>query len=126
MRLILYKRIANAPTEIALQELREEIIDRFGLLPDPAKLLFTVTELKIKATPLGIRKIDAGPLGARIEFHRQPNVDPTVIIGLLQTAPQTYRLQGPARLRILGDYPDAATRVDAVTRLLEELQINQD
>ena len=126
MRLILYKRIANAPTEIALQELREEIIDRFGLLPDPAKLLFTVTELKIKATPLGIRKIDAGPLGARIEFHRQPNVDPTVIIRLLQTAPQTYRLQGPAQLRILGDYPDAATRVDAVTRLLEELQINQD
>ena len=126
MRLILYKRIASAPTEIALQELREEIIDRFGLLPDPAKLLFTVTELKIKATPLGIRKIDAGPLGARIEFHRQPNVDPTVIIRLLQTAPQTYRLQGPARLRILGDYPDAATRVDAITRLLEELQINQD
>lgn len=125
MRLILYKRIANAPTEIALQELREEIIDRFGLLPDPAKLLFTVTELKIKATPLGIRKIDAGPLGARIEFHRQPNVDPTVIIRLLQTAPQTYRLQGPAQLRILGDYPDAATRVDAVARLLEELQINQ-
>lgn len=82
--------------------------------------------MKIKATPLGIRKIDAGPLGARIEFHRQPNVDPTVIIRLLQTAPQTYRLQGPAQLRILGDYPDAATRVDAVTRLLEELQINQD
>ncbi|MFQ5755376.1 MAG: transcription-repair coupling factor [Acidiferrobacterales bacterium] len=125
MRLILYKRIASAQTEVALQELREEIIDRFGLLPDPAKLLFTVTALKIQATPLGIRKIDAGPRGARIEFHSQPNVDPAVIIRLLQAAPQSYRLQGPAQLRILGDYPDAAHRVDAVKRLLGELQTNQ-
>ena len=121
MRLILYKRIASAPNERALDELREEIIDRFGLLPEPAKLLFTVTSLKIEATPLGIRKIDAGPRGARIEFHRQPNIDPASIIQLLQSSPGIYKLDGPQRLRIKQDMPAIENRIHALTTLLHAL-----
>jgi transcription-repair coupling factor (superfamily II helicase) len=121
MRLILYKRIASAPSERALNELREEIIDRFGLLPDPAKLLFTVTSLKIAATPLGIRKIDAGPKGARIEFQRQPNIDPASIIQLLQSSPGIYKLDGPQRLRIKQDMPTVENRIRALTTLLRAL-----
>ncbi|MBS1236524.1 MAG: transcription-repair coupling factor, partial [Proteobacteria bacterium] len=59
-RLILYKRIAGAASTEELRELQVEMIDRFGLLPEPVKSLFSVTELKIKATPLGVRKIEAG------------------------------------------------------------------
>ncbi|HYY16162.1 MAG TPA: DEAD/DEAH box helicase, partial [Gammaproteobacteria bacterium] len=54
-RLILYKRIASARDGEALNALKEEVIDRFGLLPEPAKNLFKLTALKIRATPLGIR-----------------------------------------------------------------------
>lgn len=121
MRLILYKRIASAVTEQALIELREEIIDRFGLLPEPTKLLFTITSLKIQATPFGIRKIDVGPKGARIEFHRQPNVDPASIIRLLQSAPGVYRLDGPERLRIKQEMPTVEARVLALRQLLDSL-----
>jgi transcription-repair coupling factor (superfamily II helicase) len=121
MRLILYKRIASAVTEQALIELREEIIDRFGLLPEPTKLLFAITSLKIQATPFGIRKIDVGPKGARIEFHRQPNVDPASIIRLLQSAPGVYRLDGPERLRIKQEMPTVEARVLALRQLLDSL-----
>ncbi len=121
MRLILYKRIAGAATVEALTELREEIIDRFGLLPEPAKLLFTLTRLKIQATPFGIRKIDVGPKGARIEFHRHPNVDPASVIRLLQSAPGVYRLDGPERLRVKQDMPDVESRVHALATLLDAL-----
>jgi transcription-repair coupling factor (superfamily II helicase) len=121
MRLILYKRIAGAVTEQALIELREEIIDRFGLLPEPTKLLFAITSLKIQATPFGIRKIDVGPKGARIEFHRQPNVDPASIIRLLQSAPGVYRLDGPERLRIKQEMPTVEARVLALRQLLDSL-----
>ncbi|MFQ6022877.1 MAG: transcription-repair coupling factor [Acidiferrobacterales bacterium] len=121
MRLILYKRIANASTLAALDGLREEVIDRFGLLPDAAKLLFAVTALKIQATPLGIRKIDAGPRGARIGFHQQPNIDPTSIIHLMQSAPGTYKLDGPDRLRIVAEMPDVDMRVNALRRLFDAL-----
>src|SRR5690606_16640148 len=42
-RLIMYKRIAGAKNDDELTELQVEMIDRFGLLPDQAKLLFKVT-----------------------------------------------------------------------------------
>ncbi|MGD8430297.1 MAG: transcription-repair coupling factor, partial [Ectothiorhodospiraceae bacterium] len=44
-RLVLYKRIANASDRDQLRELQVEMIDRFGLLPEPAKNLFRLTEL---------------------------------------------------------------------------------
>ncbi|MBE9515809.1 MAG: transcription-repair coupling factor, partial [Proteobacteria bacterium] len=75
-RLVLYKRIASATGITTLQVLKEETIDRFGLLPEATELLFSVTRLKLDAGRLGIRKIDAGPKGARIDFDAQPNIDP--------------------------------------------------
>ncbi len=121
MRLILYKRISSVKTLTALQELMEEIIDRFGVLPEAGKLLFRATELKILTTPLGIRKIDAGPRGVRVEFIDKPDVDSAAILRLLQSAPKTYKLDGPNRLRILGDMPEVESRIKAIRRFLEAL-----
>jgi len=121
MRLILYKRVSAAKRLDSLQELKEEIIDRFGLLPESAQLLFRATEIKILATPLGIRKIDAGPRGIRVEFIEKPDVDPGAILRLLQSAPRTYRLDGPNRVRILGDMPEVEARIQAIRRFLDAL-----
>ena len=119
MRLILYKRITAAQNIEALQELKEEIIDRFGLLPAPGLLLFRAVELKIRATPLGIKKIDAGPKGVRIEFINKPDIDPGTILKLLQSAPRLYKLDGPNRLRILGELPDAESRIKGIRQFLD-------
>ena len=121
MRLILYKRIANAATKEELTELMEEMIDRFGLLPDAAKLLFEVTGIKIEASRLGIKKIDAGPKGARIDFVAQPNIEPTALIQLMQSQPKRYRLDGPSRLRILQDTADAGMRVQMLQEIVANL-----
>jgi transcription-repair coupling factor (superfamily II helicase) len=121
LRLILYKRISAAPDLETLQQLKEEIIDRFGVLPEAGQLLFRATELKIRATPFGIKKIDAGPRGARIEFVARPDIDPGVILRLLQSAPRLYKLDGPNRLRILGEMPDVESRIKAIRRLLDAL-----
>ena len=72
-RLVLYKRIASASNPQELRELQVEMIDRFGLLPGPAKNLLAVTELKLRTTPLGIRKLEAGPAGGA--QHRPGPVD---------------------------------------------------
>ncbi|HLE93419.1 MAG TPA: TRCF domain-containing protein, partial [Sulfuricaulis sp.] len=121
MRLILYKRIASVKKIEALQELKEEVIDRFGVLPAAGQLLFRATELKILTTPLGIKKIDAGPRGVRIEFTEEPDIDPGLILRLIRTAPNTYRFDGPNRLRITRDTPDVESRVQAIYQLLEAL-----
>ncbi len=122
MRLILYKRIAGTTARQELTELQVELIDRFGLLPDAARVLFKVMELKMRANAIGIRKIEAGPKGARIEFAAKPNVDPGALIGLLQSAPRTYRLDGPTRLRIIGDLPQAQDRIQALQGLFDALE----
>jgi transcription-repair coupling factor (superfamily II helicase) len=120
-RLIMYKRIASAPDAEALRELQVEMIDRFGLLPQPVKDLFAITELKLLALPLGIRKIDAGETAGRLLFQPDPAVDPLRIINLIQTQPKRYKLEGGDKLRFFAEMPDAAVRVDTVAGLLRVL-----
>jgi transcription-repair coupling factor (superfamily II helicase) len=120
-RLTMYKRIANAQSEEELRELQVEMIDRFGLLPEQTKNLFRITELKLRASPLGIRKIELGKLGGRFIFDEQPNIDPMKIIKLIQTKPKLYKLDGQERLRITSDLPDFAKRVEAAEGLLSAL-----
>ena len=122
-RLIMYKRIAGAPSEEALEELMVEMIDRFGRMPASARLLFDLARLKLRAAPLGVRKIDAGATGVRIVFHPDPEVDPGSVIRLVQNEPGRFRLDGAERLRFSGDFPDAASRVDAVRLLLDSLDV---
>ena len=120
-RLVIYKRIANAANEEELRELQVEMIDRFGLLSEPTKNLFHITALKLKARPLGIRKIEAGPTTGRIMFGKEPNVDPRTIIQLMQTQTRTYKLDGQDKLRFTLAMPDNTARVDAVNKILDRL-----
>ncbi len=123
-RLTLYKRISAARDVDALRELQVEMVDRFGLLPDAAKHLFATAELKLAATALGIRKLVLGPTGGRMQFVEKPNVDPMAVIRLIQGQPKHYKMDGPDKLRIALELPDAATRFNAARGLLTALQPN--
>jgi transcription-repair coupling factor (superfamily II helicase) len=98
-RLILYKRIANAKNTDTLQDIRAELIDRFGLLPPQTQNLFAIAELKLKAQPFGIRKISVSEKQGFIEFFPEPNIDVAALIKLVQTSPHEYQLVGSERLR---------------------------
>jgi transcription-repair coupling factor (superfamily II helicase) len=121
MRLVHYKRVAGAKNREDLDDLLAETVDRFGPMPDAAKLLFQVTALKLRAAALGVKKIEAGPKGARIEFVDKPDIEPGRIIRLLQSSPQLYRLDGPDKLRITSEMPDAAARIAALQTLFDAL-----
>ena len=117
-RLTLYKRIASARSEEALRDLQVEMIDRFGLLPDSAKQLFAVASLKLMATPLGIRRLDFGANGGRIVFREKPEVDPLLIIKLIQRLPRVYKLDGQDKLKITLDLPGASERLRSAQEVL--------
>ncbi len=121
-RLTLYKRVSSARDAHDLRELQVEMIDRFGLLPEPAKHLFAIAELKLMATDLGIRKLDLGPTTGRLQFESKPNVDPMTVIQLIQKQSQHYAMDGPEKLRIKLDLPDATSRLQAARGLLSVLQ----
>jgi len=121
-RLVTYKRIASAADHAELKDLQVEMIDRFGLLPDPAKNLFAVTQLKLKVQPLGIRKIEAGPRGGRLVFGEQPNIDHMKLIRLIQSRPKDYKLdQASGALRFNMDMTDPAKRIAQVETVIGQL-----
>jgi transcription-repair coupling factor (superfamily II helicase) len=120
-RLILYKRIANAIDEDGLKELQVEMIDRFGLLPEPSKHLIRLTLLKLHAEKLGITKIDAGPQGGRIEFAADTKVDPMVLIKLIQSQPKRYRFEGATVFKFQVPMERPQERFNTIEALLERL-----
>ena len=99
LRLMLYKRIAGTPSREELDELKVEMIDRFGPIPPFAQSLFRATYLKLRAAALGIRKIDAGASSGYVLFEETNKVDPKRVLKLIQGKPKEYRLDGPLKLR---------------------------
>jgi len=122
LRLQFYKRIANANSVAELDDIQVEMIDRFGLLPDAAKNIFAISELKLKASELGITKIEAGEQGGKFEFNQKPNIKPETIIKLIQTEPKKFRLEGPTKLRFTLEAHAVTARVSLVDALVERLK----
>ena len=121
-RLTLYKRIAGARDSDALRELQVEMIDRFGLLPEQVKNLFAVAGIKLAANAIGIRKLELGDKGGRVQFKAQPNVDPATVIKLIQTQPKVYSLDGQDKLlRVKMELLGAAERLGTAMTLVTTL-----
>ncbi|MBD8165287.1 transcription-repair coupling factor [Erwinia persicina] len=120
-RLSFYKRIASAGQAAELDDLKVELIDRFGLLPDAARNLLDIASLRLVAKTLGIRKVEASEKGGFIEFAEKNKVDPVWLIGLLQKEPQHWRLDGPTRLKFMRDLGERKVRMSWVQTLLGQM-----
>ncbi|MBY6189210.1 transcription-repair coupling factor [Microbulbifer agarilyticus] len=120
-RLIMYKRIANAEDKNALKELQVEMIDRFGLFPEPLKHLFRITEIKLNANQMGIRKLEASASRGRIEFADNAKVDPLTLVKLVQSRPTTFQLQGANHLNFALDESGPEQRLQQVNDVLQQL-----
>ena len=121
VRLALYKRIAAAPDEDALDGMLVELTDRFGELPTAARNLLRTARLRLVARRLGLRRVDFGTHGGQLQFEAQNSIDPKKVIALLQSNPREYRLEGPLKLRVSHPLVDENERFEFVTGLLQRL-----
>jgi transcription-repair coupling factor (superfamily II helicase) len=121
LRLQCYKRIASAKSSQELDDIQVEMIDRFGLLPEPAKNIFAISLLRLRAEKLGIVKIEANSKGGKFEFVEKPPIDPMRIIKLIQMRSQQFRLDGSKRLRFTLPEHEPAGRVGLIEKILGEL-----
>jgi transcription-repair coupling factor (superfamily II helicase) len=119
-RLVLYKRLANCTSRDDLRGLEEELIDRFGLPPTPARVLLETHRLRLDTQPLGILKLNAGDKAINIQFIPNPPIDPLRLIRLIQSK-REYKLAGPDKLRVerLSEGLDA--RLGQVRDILAEI-----
>ncbi len=121
-RLVLYKRISGAGDANTLDDLQAEVIDRFGLLPPPARNLFRIAHIKRIAHELGIRKIEGNRLGLRLHFIPQPKINVAKLLLLVQQQPKVYQFDGTQRLRVIQDLSDLELRCKRLDALLQQLQ----
>jgi transcription-repair coupling factor (superfamily II helicase) len=121
LRLMLYKRIAATPTREELDELKVEMIDRFGPIPPFTQSLFRAAYLKLRAAALGIRKIDAGASNGYFVFDEINKIDPQRVLKLIQGKPKEYRLDGPLRLRFAHIARTEEALFTRVEQLVEQL-----
>lgn len=121
VRLALYKRIAAAADEDALDGMLVELTDRFGEPPTPARNLLRTARLRLVARRLGLRRVDFGTHGGQLQFEPQNSIDPKKVVALLQSNPREYRLEGPLKLRISHPLVDETERFEFVTALLQRL-----
>ncbi|HEX7970963.1 MAG TPA: TRCF domain-containing protein, partial [Thiobacillus sp.] len=119
-RLVLYKRLASCQTPDDLTLMQEELVDRFGELPDTARALLAVHRLRLSTRAYGIVRLDVSGEGMSVQFVPNPPVDPGKIIALIQ-GKAGYKLAGPDRLKLNTPLPDVARRVGAVTAFLAAL-----
>lgn len=120
-RLVIYKRLANCNNPDDLQNMQEELIDRFGLPPQQTEALLECHKLRIIAKPLGILKIDASSETIQLQFAQNADIDPIKLVKLLQTN-RHARMNGPDKLRIQAAYHDISQRADNIKILIRELQ----
>ncbi|WP_202424585.1 transcription-repair coupling factor [Duganella levis] len=119
-RLSIYKRMANCETQGKIDDMQEELIDRFGKLPDPVKALIETHRLRIAAKTVGIIKIDAHTEAASLQFMAKPPIDPMRIIELIQKNRQ-IKLNGQDKLKITAAMPDLAARVTQIKAAIKQL-----
>ena len=120
-RLLFYKRISNTDTQEKLDNIRMELIDRFGIPPQPVKQLFSVHQIRLRAEQLGITKVDINSNGGYIEFSPDTPVQAISIIQLMQKNPSYYRMEGGQRLKVMVQLAEYDKRIQFIVELLNKL-----
>jgi transcription-repair coupling factor (superfamily II helicase) len=120
LRLSFYKKLATAKNTDQIDNLLEEIIDRFGKLPSQAQTLIDVHRLRVIAKPYGVVKVDAAPGVINITFKPNPPIDPMKIIQMIQKN-KHIKLAGNEKLRIERELPEVKDRAQMVRDVLKNL-----
>ncbi|MCX7960617.1 MAG: transcription-repair coupling factor [Burkholderiales bacterium] len=119
-RLTLYKRLAGCETPGALEALAEELVDRFGPLPEPAQALLRCHELRILARSVGVVRLDATHETVQLQFEKDPPIGAEKIVDFVRRRREA-RLSGPEKLRVPARAPTWQERAAAARAILAEL-----
>jgi transcription-repair coupling factor (superfamily II helicase) len=120
-RLALYKRLTAVSTVAEVDDLRGELTDRFGPLPEPVARLLEVVVLRVAARALGIEKIEAGGRTAVVSFAPSTRVSPERLVQLIRGSRERLRMKGEFAVEASmpsGEWP--VTR-EALMQLLGEI-----
>ncbi len=104
LRLEFYRKVQACDDQTALFDLREQMRDRFGPLPEPCTMLFQVRRYQNQCQTLGIKKIKGNRKAITIYLDPKASINTDQLIHLIQNESQHYQLIHQTQLRcLLGD-----------------------
>jgi transcription-repair coupling factor (superfamily II helicase) len=86
LRVEIYRRISVATSKKQIENLSQEITDRFGSQPEPVKNLFKIAQLRLQAKKLGITALQYHSNCLTIEVSK------TELLGLLANSGYKFKL----------------------------------
>jgi len=117
-RLRLYKKIAGAESEKAIADLRAEMEDRYGTLPDSTVYLLEAATLRLECERMGIAQIDRKRAELQIRFTEKASIDPQHLMRLVaKNAKRGAQFTPQGLLK----FPLAATKSDEVLLEIRDL-----
>jgi len=99
-RLIFYKKLAGAEDDAQVYDTIDELQDRYGALPEPAKLLVELMKLRVQLKKLRIDLAEYDGRRLTFGFHASTTVAPEKILQLINSAPEQYSLAPDFKLTI--------------------------
>jgi transcription-repair coupling factor (superfamily II helicase) len=120
-RLAFYKRLASAASDAEVDDLRAELLDRFGPPPEPAERLLDIVRLRVAARALGAERVEAGEGRALLTFSPATPLRPERLVQVIQRSRGRIAMKREFTLEAAierGPWP--AVR-DSLRRLLADL-----
>ncbi len=99
-RLAIYKRISSLSNDNEIEQFNDELIDRFGLIPEPTKNLLFLVKIKLLCKKLKVSDLDAGPNGIVMKFLPDDKIG-SMVMKYLSAHPKDTKLRPDNKLVIL-------------------------
>ena len=120
-RLALYRRISEADSDEQVNQLFEEMVDRFGSMPSEARITLESARIRWRAKRMKINKLRMSTQGVRFDFTEHSPIDPAKLLARVQEEPHRFRLSPDGHLTLLTEGMTDDERLQACIAFLDEL-----
>ncbi|MCY4589512.1 MAG: transcription-repair coupling factor [Alphaproteobacteria bacterium] len=121
-RLALYRRVSRLTDNVELGEFAEELVDRFGPVPEETTNLMELMTIRLMCRKAGIEKVDAGPKGGVVGFRETADINPSGLVDLITRERGTVQLRPDHSLVFRRNWHDPHERVRGVKRVIRDLR----
>jgi len=120
-RLMSYKRLARMTESSEVVGFQEELRDRFGPLPEPARVLIDKIMLKVMCKKIGIERLELAGQKLVLAFAQDSSLSPENITRLIQRDTKRFRLTPDGVLKVSVPSGETADAVEATKKVLQDL-----
>lgn len=123
-RILFYRRLAKTRNNNEILDLKGELLDRFGPLPEQAETLLQIISLKNVLRPSRVTTLRKEGRAHRLSFAPDAPVDPLKVVTLLNKHPQKYRVAPNDQFLFIPEKEGIPQLIQEITYILKEIRLN--